>query len=282
MSEASFQPILGCFGDPLAGNPMQLLMERAFKAASLDWRFLSLEVPTERFAEAMRGARAMGFRGAAFASPHQIGALAFVDSLTPAAEAAGAVNCAVRQGEQWVGENTDGAGFLQVLKPIAAPTGMPVVICGAGGTARAIATALAGLAPASITIVNRTIERAEMLAAKLRERFELPIESLPWHDRWAIPAETRLLIHATTAGWCDPDDGPTFDWSAADPELIVADVIFNPAETRLLAEATKRGHRIVSGVDMMAAQAELAYRFWTGSDPAAGILHETLEEYLEV
>ena len=90
------------------------------------------------------------------------------------------------------------------------------------------------------------------------------------------------LVHATTRGWRDPDDGPEIDWSEASAELVVADVIFNPPESRLLVESKRRGLKTLSGIEMMANQVSLAYRFWTGSDPDSDVIHEALEEYLEV
>lgn len=282
VSEAAFQPIIGCFGDPLSGNPMQLLVERAFHAAGLDWRFLSLEVPADKFEAAVRGAQAMRFRGAAFTTPHQVAVIPLLDRLTPEAAAIGAVNCAVRINEEWVGDNTDGRGFMMSLEPLIDPADRSMVVLGAGGTARAVAIELAKKKPASITIVNRTIERASELVQTITEQYQIESHAVAWQTGWTVPSETSLLVHATTRGWCDPDDGPELDWSAANSELVVADVIFNPPDSQLLVESRRRGFRTLSGIDMMAHQVSLAYRLWTGSDPAEGVIHETLEEYLEV
>ena len=282
MSSVSLQPIVCCLGDPLAGNPMQLLMERAFAAAGLDWRFLSFEVPGSHLEDAVKGMRALGFQGAAFTSPHQVAVIPFLDRLTDEATAIGAVNCAFVSDGQWVGDNTDGPAFSQALRRHLDPTDAHVVVLGAGGTARAVASDLARSSIASLTLVNRTAERAERLAGELKERCQIDARASAWSGNWEVPAETTLLVQATTVGWCEPDERPAVDLSACSETLVVADVIFNPPETRLIQEARRRGLTTMSGVEMMAGQVALAYERWTGSEPTGQVIRETLEEYLEV
>ncbi|MCA9227376.1 MAG: shikimate dehydrogenase, partial [Planctomycetales bacterium] len=84
-------------GQPVAGNPTQFMMERAFAAANLDWRYLTLEVPPENLAEAIAGLRAMGFQGGNFTIPHKVAVIEHLDGLSEAAELMGAVNCINRQ-----------------------------------------------------------------------------------------------------------------------------------------------------------------------------------------
>lgn len=282
MSDAPLQPIVCCLGDPLAGNPMQLLMERAFRAAGLDWRFLSFEVSRDRLTDAVRGLKALGFHGAAFTTPHQVAVIELLDRLTPEAQAIGAVNCAYVQDGVWVGDNTDGPSFTMTLQGLTELSQAHVVVLGAGGTARAVAVELARKQISKLTIVNRTLEKAQALAEQLAQQHSLETQAVAWQGAYQIPAETTLLVHATTMGWCDSDESPALDWSLVKPELVVADVIFNPPETTLLREARRRGLKTLSGIQMMANQVALAYRKWTGTDPKTDIIRETLEEYLEV
>ena len=197
VSESSLQPIVCCLGEPIAGNPMQLLMERAFAAAGLDWRFLSLEVPTERFEDAIKGIRALGFRGAAFTTPHQVAAAKSLDRLSVTAELVGAVNCAVRRDGVWLGENTDGQGFVDSLSPEFEMAGKRVLVIGAGGTARAIAVAIAQRGPAEVLILNRSSDHGESLASLLKERLAVPATYIPWSGRYRVPEDIGLLVHAT-------------------------------------------------------------------------------------
>ena len=101
-------------GQPVAGNPTQYMMEKAFAAAGLDWRYLTFEVPPERLADAMIGFRALGFRGGNFTIPHKVAVIPLLDELSPAADAMQAVNCVKRETQRLIGENTDGKGFVQL------------------------------------------------------------------------------------------------------------------------------------------------------------------------
>ena len=83
--ENALQEIVCCMGQPVAGNPTQFMMERAFAAAGLDWRYLTLEVPPERLGDAVRGMRAMGFRGGNFTIPHKVAVIPLLDAVEPSA-----------------------------------------------------------------------------------------------------------------------------------------------------------------------------------------------------
>jgi len=162
-------------GQPVAGNPTQYMMEKAFAKAGLEWRYLTLEVPPDQLQDALLGLRAMKFRGGNFTIPHKVSVIPFLDGLSEAAELMGAVNCIHRQGDELLGDNTDGKGFVQSLREVTDPQDKRIVILGAGGAARAISVEL-GLAGArEITIVNRTAERGETLVELLNEK--LPPEN---------------------------------------------------------------------------------------------------------
>jgi shikimate dehydrogenase len=146
-------------GQPVAGNPTQFMMERAFAAARLDWRYLTLEVPPEKLNDAILGMRAMGFKGANLTIPHKVAVIEHLDEIGKTAELIGAVNCVRRDGDRLIGENTDGTGFLTSLQEIVDPCDKKIVLLGAGGAARAIAVELAQAKPGEITVVNRDAGR---------------------------------------------------------------------------------------------------------------------------
>ena len=131
MSDPELQQIVCCMGLPVAGNPTQQMMERAFDAAALPWRYLTLEVPPDRLRDAVAGMRAMGFRGGNFTIPHKVEVIQHLDGLSEAAELMGAVNCVYFEGERLLGENTDGKGFVQSLREVMDPRGKHVVVLGA-------------------------------------------------------------------------------------------------------------------------------------------------------
>src|SRR5206468_2323026 len=111
MSAQPLQEVVCCLGHPVAGNPTQYMVEKAFAAAGLDWRYLTCDVPAENLAAAIGGLRALGFKGANFTIPHKVAAVPLLDGLSAAAELIGAVNCANRVGQQLLGDNADGKGF---------------------------------------------------------------------------------------------------------------------------------------------------------------------------
>lgn len=269
-------------GHPVAGNPTQFMMERAFAAAGLDWRYLTLEVPAAKLADAMRGMRAMGFKGANFTIPHKVAVLPYLDELSPAAELMGAVNCANRVGDKLVGENTDGKGFVQSLRETGDPAGKKVVILGAGGAARAIAVELGLAGVSDITIVNRSAARGEELVGVLRDRVKIQAQFAALHGDYEVPADAAIFINATSIGLGDAKARVPVAAGSLRPELIVADVIFNPPETWLIRTAADRGCRTLDGLGMLVNQAVIAFKIWTGSEPNAGLMRDALEEFLSI
>src|SRR5690348_1526636 len=117
------QEICTLFGQPVAGNPTQYMIEKAFAHHGLEWRYLTLEVAPEDLADAVRGMRAMGFRGGNITRPHKVAVVPCLDRLSDAAAMMGAVNCIVREGRELLGENTDGKGFMRSLTCLADPAG---------------------------------------------------------------------------------------------------------------------------------------------------------------
>ncbi|MFM2093960.1 MAG: Shikimate dehydrogenase [Planctomycetota bacterium] len=269
-------------GQPVAGNPTQFMMERAFAAAGLDWRYLTLEVPPENLADAVRGMRAMGFRGGNFTIPHKVAVIPHLDRLSQAAELMGAVNCVYRQGKELVGENTDGKGFVQSLRDLTDPAGKHVVILGAGGAARAIAVELGLNKVASITVANRTPARGEELTNLLRDRVGIEANYAPWAGDYTIPESAQIVINATSIGLGDADARVPIATASLSPSMIVADVIFNPPQTVLLREAAERGCSTLDGLGMLVNQAVIGFKIWTNVEPDPRVMREALEEYLEI
>lgn len=278
----ALQEIVCCLGQPVAGNPTQYMMEKAFAAAGLDWRYLTLEVPAEKLADAVRGLRALGFRGANFTIPHKVAVIPLLDSLSPAAELMGAVNCIKRDGDKLLGENTDGKGFVQSLKPVLDPAGKKVVIIGAGGAARAIAVELGLSGAAEIVVVNRSNPRGQDLVTLLNDRVKVASRLEVLKGDYVVPPETDVLINATSIGLGDAQARVPVDMNSLRQELVVADVIFNPPRTRLIRDAEARGCRTLDGLGMLVNQAVIGFKIWTGVDPDAAVMREALEEFLNI
>ena len=138
--------LVGCFATPVAENPTVAMIESAFRHHGMNARYINCEVQPAALGDAARGARAMGWRGFNCSIPHKVAIIAHLDGLGDSAATIGAVNCAVRRGDKWIGENTDGVGFMESLRTLIDVKGKSIVVFGAGGAARAIAVeaALAG------------------------------------------------------------------------------------------------------------------------------------------
>jgi shikimate dehydrogenase len=266
----------------VAGNPTQYMMEKAFAAAGLDWRYLTCEVPPEMLADAMKGIRALGFKGANFTIPHKVAVIEHLDELSQAAELMGAVNCVNRVGDKLVGENTDGKGFYQSLREACDPAGMHVVILGEGGAARAIAVELALAGAGPLTIVNRAAERGQALADLINQKASGKADFVPLVGECQVPDDAAILINATSIGLGDADAHVPVAAPSLRPELIVADVVFNPPKTWLIRTAADRGCRTIDGLGMLVNQAVISFKIWTGVDPDASVMRDALEEFLEI
>ncbi|HEV3003338.1 MAG TPA: shikimate dehydrogenase [Pirellulales bacterium] len=280
MPGSSLQEICVLFGQPVAGNPTQYMIEKAFAHHGLEWRYLTLEVAPEDLADAVRGMRAMGFRGGNVTKPHKIAVIEWLDRLGDTAALVGAVNCVIREGKELVGENTDGKGFIESLRGVTDPAGKRVVLLGAGGAARAIGVELALAAAAAITVVNRTAERGQQLVDLLNTKTSVPSTLAPWEGEYAVPAETEVLVNCTSIGLNDPDARVPVQLAGCAPGLVVADVIASPPDTRFLAEAKAHRATTLDGLGMIVNQGAIGFKLWTGIEPDKTLMREAVEEFL--
>ena len=282
MSSSSVQPIVALLGLPVAGNPAQYMFEQAFIHHGLDWRYLSLEISPEGLADAVRGMRAMGFRGGNCTEPHKQAIAPYLDRITQPAELTGAVTCVYREANALVGENTEGRGFLEALRRRTDPAGKRAVLVGAGRMARAIAVELALAKAAQIVVVNRSEPSGRALVELLSGKLATAASLVVWDQPYQVPAETQVLVDATSPDGRDPAEPLALDLGRLAPETIVADVTFNPPRTWLLHEASERGCPTIDGLEMFIEQAVLNFRLWTTIDPDPTVLREAVEEFLEL
>ncbi len=273
------QELVSVFGQPVAENPTQYMIEAAFKHHQLDWRYLTIEVSPEDLENGVKGLRAMGFRGGNLTIPHKVEVIQYLDGTTEAAGLIGAVNCIIREGDKLIGENTDGKGFVQSLKEVTDPVGKKVVIFGAGGAARAIGVETAIAGATEFTIVNRSQERGESLVKLLNEKTDSKAKLVLWDGPFSIPEETDVVINATSIGlYPDVSAELAIDFSTLKPEMVVADVIPNPPRTHLVQTAEEKGCPVLDGLGMLVNQGVIGFQLWTGVDPDPQIMREALEE----
>ncbi len=273
------QELTGVFGFPVAENPTQAMIEPAYAALGLDWRYLTVEVRPENLREAVRGARAMQWKGFNCTIPHKITVLEYLDRLSPAAQAIGAVNCVTLENGELVGDNTDGKGFLESVAGVRTVPGMKVAIFGAGGAARAIAVELALAGAEQLTIVNRTLDRGRALAALINDRTRARAMHAIWEDQYRIPPGTDLLVNATPIGlYPDVTARVPVEFESLEPTTIACDVIPNPPRTHFVSDSLARGCTVLDGLGMLVNQGAIAIKLWSGEAPDRGVMRRALRQ----
>ena len=277
------QELVAAFGQPIAENPTQAMVEAAFRHHDLFWRYLTIEVAADGLAAAVRGARAMGFAGFNCTIPHKVAVIEHLDGLGESAALMGAVNCVVRRDGKFIGENTDGKGFVETLRRHADPAGKRVVMFGAGGAGRAIGveTALAGAS--HFTVVNRGETRGRELTALLdgnvKDAVTTPFSAdfVPWSGDYDVPPDTDIVVNATSIGlYPDVTARVAVNPESLQPNMIVADVIPNPPKTRFIEEASARGCTVIDGLGMLVGQGRVGIEYWTGVDPDPDVMRQAL------
>ena len=273
--------LTGVFGDPVDGNPTGVMEEAGYEALGLNFRYITMKVTPEDFPDAMKAVRALHMRGVNLTMPHKISVLPYLDELSEAARIIGAVNTVVvREDGTLFGENTDGKGFVEALVNAGEVlSGKTITILGAGGAARAIATECALAGAQKVTVINRTLSRAQELAQLIAGNTGAESEALAWEENQKIPAGTQILINATSIGLA-PDSGcrPPIDYDSVTPGMVVSDVVFNPSFTLFLQEAAARGAKTISGLGMLACQGARNFTLWTGREAPLQVMEDKLRE----
>jgi shikimate dehydrogenase len=250
--------LAGVLGWPVSYSRSPRLHGAWIERHGLDAAYLPLPVRPKRFAAAVRALADLGFRGANVTIPHKEAAFAVCDVRSERAERAGSVNTLMfRAGGRIEGDCTDGWGFLQSLGDVDVARG-PAVVLGAGGAARAVAAALLDAGCPHLTLVNRNRARAEALAAALGGPVAVA-------DRAPL-ADCALLANATSLGMLGQPP-LTLDLAPLPAGAVVADLVYVPLETRLLAAARARGLQAVDGLGMLLHQARPGFEAWFGVAP---------------
>jgi shikimate dehydrogenase len=254
--------VAAIIGDPVRHSRSPTIHNAAFAALGLDWVFVTMPVAAGGVPAALAGMRALQIDGLSVTMPHKTAVVEAVDELTADARSLGAVNHVSRRGDRLIGDNTDGAGFIDGLRTDTgfAADGQRCVVVGAGGAARAVVLALARAGASEVVVVNRSAEGAQVaasLAASVGRVGGLE----------AIGA-AALVVNATSVGMArDGAEAPTevpFDPDLLQPGQVVVDLIYQPLVTPLLRAAAGAGLATTNGVSMLVHQAALQFTNWTG------------------
>jgi shikimate dehydrogenase len=251
-------------GSPVRHSRSPAIHNAAFRALGLDWSYVAFDVPEGGAAGAIAAMRALDIRGLSVTMPHKAAVAALVDELTDDAARLDAVNCVRWRDDHLVGDNTDGPGFLASLHDAGVSVdGRACAVLGAGGAARAVVLALARAGAASVAVLNRTDARA-VEAARLAE-------GVGRVGTEADLAAADLVVNATSVGM-GGDERLPLDIELVRPGTVVADLVYEPLTTPLLAAAAVRGATVVDGLGMLVHQAAVASESWTGVAPPVDVM----------
>jgi 3-dehydroquinate dehydratase/shikimate dehydrogenase len=240
--------IYGLIGDPVEKSPGHLYHNGVFRRRGVDAVYVKMKVKPEELSEFIPLAHAIGIRGLSVTIPLKEKILPFLDEIDPAAKRIGAINTLLFKNGQIFGTNTDGLGALDAIEKKVLVRSKKVVLLGAGGAARAIAFE-AKARGADVLILNRTVKRANELAA------DLGCEAGGLDE---VPDNYDILIN------CSPDPMP-IDPNKMRPETLAMDVVYFPRETEFLKRASLRKCQIVYGEEMFLNQAARQTAFWLGT-----------------
>lgn len=262
--------VAGVVGAPVRHSLSPLIHNAWISAAGLDAAYVPFS-PSERGFKAL----VEGFRGGVICGlnvtlPFKEEALAIADSPSAAAQAAGAANLLLfKEDGRIVADNTDGVGLLAAFAQQAPgfdPTATPVVILGAGGAARGAAAAFLAAGAGEVRILNRTLARAEAIAASLGDR----VSPLGLDQAAQAFAGAGAVINATSAG-LSGDGVLDVPLGATPADCVVMDMVYKPLRTPFLGQAESEGRRVVDGLAMLIGQAVPSFTAFFGVSPPSGV-----------
>ena len=280
MSKNYRAELVGAFGCPIDENPTGVIEEAAFAALGLNYRYLMIKVNDGDLEAAINGMKAFNMRGINLTIPHKVKVLKYLDKLSEAASLIGAVNMVVNDNGILFGENTDGKGYMKSLVDSGVSVkDKNVAILGAGGAARAIAVECALSGAKHITIANIVKEQGEELANLINEKTKATASFVFWDKPFNVPEDTDIFSNATSVGlYPNVNDKPNVNYDTIKSNMVVTDVIFNDPHSLFLQEAEKRGAKTINGLGMLANQAAMNFKLWTGKDAPIELMVNKLKE----
>ena len=256
--------LFGVLGDPVDHSLSPAMHNAAFAACGLPYLYLRFRVSSEELPQALAEARRLDMGGLNLTVPLKETALGLVDDVTPEARRIGAVNTIVLGDGHLHGDNTDARGFLRSLEGRIALAGTHVVLLGAGGSARAVGTALATAGVSHVTIANRTVTRAADLARTLEELgpIRTTVASLDALEDGIGLSDVRLVVNTTSTGL--GNDPIAVRHGATPHDCLFMDLVYGPQPTPFLRAAARGRRRTIDGSGMLLHQGALAFEAWTG------------------
>jgi shikimate dehydrogenase len=277
--------LVGVIGYPIAHSLSPPMHNAAFRELGMDWAYAAFRVEPERVAEALRGIVALNMVGINVTIPHKQAAAELVDDVDGAAQALGSVNTIHNIDGQLKGYSTDGPGFVRAVEETGTDLGRKAVaLIGSGGSARAVAHALATAEVSRLAIAARRPFKAEEVAAMVAEHTGKAIEVADLNSAAARQAvsDAQIVVDTTSVGmYPRAEVDPVIPGEWLHPGQLVCDLTYNPRHTVLLQAAGKAGADVLDGTGMLVHQGAIAFEIWTGRPAPVETMREALLKALE-
>ena len=285
----SMAKFIGLIGYPLKHSVSPYFQQAALDYYQLDIRYEAWETIPEKLGSSVAKLREPQNLGANITTPYKEAVLPLLDEVNDLANLIGAVNTIVKRDDRLLGFNTDAYGFAEALYKEGRfePEGKQAVILGAGGAARAVSFALVQKKTSSLTIINRTLEKATTLANSLKSYIshsglKTEVNALPWQS--LTLGETfdhcHLIVNCTTIGMkhSSQEGESPVPLDVIPKEALVYDLIYNPWPTPLLQLAQKAEANILGGLPMLIYQGAASFELWTGRKAPIDIMFDKAKE----
>lgn len=275
--------VYGIIGNPVTHSYSPAMQTAALRELGLNGVYVPFETKSVYIAEAVAGLRALGIAGANVTVPYKEIVRLYMDELDDSVNLYGVVNTIVNRQGRLIGYNTDGPGFIKALQEDQGydPARGPAMILGAGGAARAVATALAKAGCPELAVVNRHPNRAIALAKTLHAQTGFTAHVLPWdafdQEMADFARQAKLVVNCTPLGMSGHEAG---DWPL--PEglpgkgQLAFDLVYNPTETPFMTRAAANGAAVANGLGMLLHQGALALEAWTGLQAPLAVMRQVL------
>lgn len=277
--------LLGLLGWPVGHSFSPAMHNAAAAALGLNWVYVPLPVPPAEVGAAVRGLAALGFLGSNVTVPHKQAVMPYVDEVSPAARAIGAVNTILIDRAATppflYGDNTDWTGFLADLTALAVPLeGRDCLVLGAGGSARAVVYALQQ-AHGRVHLLARRPAQAAALLADLGLAAPHVAASLADLPHISPDLDAPLIVNTTPVGMSPHPEASIWpDGCPFPPGAFVYDLVYNPLITRLMRQAEAAGVAGSNGLGMLLQQGAAAFALWSGRQPDLGVMRDALQGIL--
>ncbi|GMQ57762.1 shikimate dehydrogenase [Vallitalea sediminicola] len=271
--------VLGLIGNPIEHTISPSIHNLIADKLNMNYVYVPFKVNEGMLEDAIEGARALNIQGLNITVPYKEQVMNSLIEITPLAKQIGAVNTLKFTENGYIGYNTDAEGLnISLIKNKVQLKNSEVVIIGAGGAAKAVGMLCAREKCKKITIINRTVIKAEILANNIRQYYDVETEVLGL-DRIREIAPFDIAIQTTPIGMSpNVHDNPVKDNDFYNKFHIAVDLIYNPSKTKFLEEAERSGIKILNGFQMLFYQGVKAYEIWNDMDIPEEILKEVMTD----